>query len=94
MKIPKELSHSGMEIKVWSKDLVKLLYHLTTLLCRMGYNCLFTDLGVTVFSRSDDSIAFKEVLECQLYLVDYNENTVELNTYLIAKTNMGWLWYR
>jgi hypothetical protein len=27
--IPKELSHSGMEIKVWSKDLVKLLYHLT-----------------------------------------------------------------
>jgi hypothetical protein len=30
-KIPKELSHSGMEIKVWSKDLVKLLYHLTIL---------------------------------------------------------------
>jgi hypothetical protein len=28
-KIPNELSHSGMEIKVWSKDLVKLLYHLT-----------------------------------------------------------------
>jgi hypothetical protein len=27
--IPKELSHSGMEIKVWSKDLVKLLYLLT-----------------------------------------------------------------
>jgi hypothetical protein len=26
---PNELSHSGMEIKVWSKDLVKLLYHLT-----------------------------------------------------------------
>jgi hypothetical protein len=25
-KIPKELSHSGMEIKVWSKDLVKLQY--------------------------------------------------------------------
>jgi hypothetical protein len=29
-KIPNELSHSGMEIKVWSKDLVKLLYHLTS----------------------------------------------------------------
>jgi hypothetical protein len=29
--IPKELSHSGMEIKVWSKDLVKLLYYLTVL---------------------------------------------------------------
>jgi hypothetical protein len=34
-------------------------------LCKMGYNCLFTDLGVTVF-RSDDSIAFKGVLEGQL----------------------------
>jgi hypothetical protein len=30
-KIPNELSHSGMEIKVWSKDWVKLLYHLTIL---------------------------------------------------------------
>jgi hypothetical protein len=29
-------------------------------LCKMGYNCLFTDLGVTVFRRSDDSISFKE----------------------------------
>jgi hypothetical protein len=78
--IPIELSHSGMEIKVWSKDLVKLLYHLTILfpmffcrffdynllsvsqLCKMGYNCLFTDIGVTVFRRSDDSVAFKGVL--------------------------------
>jgi transposase InsO family protein len=60
----------------------------------MGYNCLFTDLGVTVFRRRDDSIAFKGVLEGQLYLVDFNENTAELNTCLIAKTNMGWLWHR
>jgi transposase InsO family protein len=63
-------------------------------LCKMGYNCLFTDIGVTVFRRSDDSIAFKGVLEGQLYLVDFNENTAELNTCLIAKTNMGWLWHR
>jgi hypothetical protein len=81
MMIPKELSHSGMKIKVWSKDLVKLLYLLTILfpmfflvdsldynlllvsqLCKMGYNCLFTDIGVTVFRRSDDSVAFKGVL--------------------------------
>jgi hypothetical protein len=105
-KIPKELSHSGMKIKVWSKDLVKLLYHLTTLfpmffldsldynllsvsqLCNMGYNCLFTDVGVTIFRRSDDSVAFKGVLEGQLYLVDFNR--AELDTCLIAKTNMGW----
>jgi hypothetical protein len=60
-------------------------------LCKMGYNCLFTDIGVTVFRRSDDSIAFKGVLEGQLYLVDFNENKAELNTCLIAKTNTGWL---
>jgi hypothetical protein len=58
----------------------------------MGYNCLFTDIGVTVFRRSDDSIAFKGVLEGQLYLVDFNQT--ELDTCLIAKTNMGWLWHR
>jgi hypothetical protein len=63
-------------------------------LCKMGYNCLFTDVGVTVFRRSDDSIAFKGVLEGQLYLVDFNENKAELNTCLIANTNMGWLWHR
>jgi hypothetical protein len=58
-------------------------------LCKMGCNCLFTDLGVTVFRRSDDSVAFKGVLEGQLYLVDFNR--AELDTCLIAKTNMGWL---
>jgi hypothetical protein len=60
-------------------------------LCKMGYNCLFTDIGVTVFRRSDDSVAFKGVLEGQLYLVDFR---AELDTCLIVKTNMGWLWHR
>jgi hypothetical protein len=32
-------------------------------LCKMSYNCLFTDIGVTVFRRSDDSIDFKGVLD-------------------------------
>jgi hypothetical protein len=63
-------------------------------LCKMGYNYLFTDVGVTVFRRSDDSVAFKGVLEGQLYLVDFNDNQAELDTCLIAKTNMGWLWHR
>jgi hypothetical protein len=58
-------------------------------LCKMGCNYLFTDVGVTVFRRSDDSIAFKGVLDGQLYLVDFNDNNVELETCLIAKTNMG-----
>jgi hypothetical protein len=60
-------------------------------LCKIGYNYLFTDICVTVFRRSDDSIAFKGVLDGQLYLVDFNDNSTELNTSLIAKTNMGWL---
>jgi hypothetical protein len=60
---------------------------------KMGYNCLFTDVGVTVFRRSDDSIAFKGVLDGQLYLVDFNNNQAGLDTCLIAKTNMGWLWH-
>jgi transposase InsO family protein len=60
-------------------------------LCKMGYNCLFTDIGVTVFRRSGDLVAFKGVLEGQLYLVDFNG--AELDTCLIAKTNMGWLWH-
>jgi hypothetical protein len=57
----------------------------------MGYNCLFIDIGVTVFKRSDDSVAFKGVLEGQLYLVDFNK--AELDTCLIVKTNMGCLWH-
>jgi hypothetical protein len=45
-----------------------------------GYRCI-------VFRRSDDSVAFKGVLEGQLYLVDFNR--AELDTCLIAKTNIG-----
>jgi transposase InsO family protein len=63
-------------------------------LSKMGYNCLFTNIGVTVFRRSDDSIAFKGMLDGQLYLFDFNDNQAKLDTCLIAKTNMGWLWHR
>jgi hypothetical protein len=49
-------------------------------LCKMGYNCLFTDIVVTVFRRNDDSVAFKGVLDGQLYLVDFNDNKAELDT--------------
>jgi hypothetical protein len=63
-------------------------------LCKMGHNCLFTNVGVTVFRRNGDSIAFKGVLDGQLYLVDFNDNKAELDICLIAKTNMDWLWHR
>jgi hypothetical protein len=63
-------------------------------LCEMGYNCLFTDKGVTVFRRCDGSFDSKGVLRGKLYLVDFIPEEVELNRCLIAKTNMGWLWHR
>jgi hypothetical protein len=37
-------------------------------LCHMGYNCLFTNIDVSVFRRSDGSLAFKGVLDDKLYL--------------------------
>jgi hypothetical protein len=58
-------------------------------LCQTGYNCLFTDVVVTVFIRSDDPVAFKGVLMVKLYLVDFLNDKTELDTCLIAKTNMG-----
>jgi hypothetical protein len=58
-------------------------------LCEMGYKCLFTDKGVTVFRRSDGSFAFKGVLRGNLYLVDFISEEGELDRCLIIKTNMG-----
>jgi hypothetical protein len=62
-------------------------------LCKMGCNCLFTHIDVTVFRRRDDSLAFMGVLHGQLYLVDFTDDKAELDTCLIAKTNMGCLWH-
>jgi hypothetical protein len=63
-------------------------------LCEKGYNYLFTDEGVIVFRRSDDSFVFKRVLRGKIYLMDFIPEEVKFDRYLIAKTNMGWLWYR
>jgi hypothetical protein len=54
-----------------SKVLVESLdYSLLSVsqLCEMGYNCLFTDKGVTVFRRNNGSFTFKGVLRGKLYL--------------------------
>jgi hypothetical protein len=63
-------------------------------LCHMGYNCLFTNIDVSVFRRSDGSLAFKGALDDKLYLVDFSKENADLDACLIAKTNMGWLWHR
>jgi hypothetical protein len=77
--------------------LVELLgYNLLSVsqLCHMGYNCLFTNIDVSVFRRSDSSLSFKGVLDDKLYLVDFSKENVDLDACLIAKTNMDWLWHR
>jgi hypothetical protein len=63
-------------------------------LCEMGYNYLFTNKGVTIFRRSDGSYVFSGILRGKLYLVDSIPEEMELDKCLIAKTNMGCLWYR
>jgi hypothetical protein len=59
----------------------------------MGYNCLFTEKGVDVYRREDSSIAFTDLLKNKLYLVDFNKGKANLETCLVAKSSMGWLWY-
>jgi hypothetical protein len=54
-----------------------------------GYNCLFTNVDVSVFRRSDGSLAFKGVLDGKLYLVDFSKEEADLDACLMAKTSMG-----
>ena len=63
-------------------------------LCEMGYNCLFTDKGVEVFKREDASIVFMGRLKNKLYLVDFSKSETKIETCLVAKSSMGWLWHR
>ena len=58
-------------------------------LCNMSYNCLFTNIDVSVFRRCDGSLAFKGVLDGKLYLVDFSKEEADLDACLIAKTSMG-----
>jgi hypothetical protein len=59
-----------------------------------GYNCLFTDKGVTVYMRSDGSFSFKCVLRGKLYLLNFITEEVELDRCIIVKINMSYLWHR
>ena len=62
-------------------------------LCGMGYNCLFTNEGVTVFNRDNSSIAFTGQLKGNVYIVDFSTEKVEPKTCMVAKSDMGWLWH-
>ena len=62
-------------------------------LCEMGYNCLFLDKGVEVFRRKDSSIVFTGQLKNKFYLVNFKQSKAKLETCLVAKSSMGWLWH-
>jgi hypothetical protein len=53
-----------------------------------------SNVDVSVFRRSDGSLAFKGVLDGKLYLVDFSKEEADLDACLIANTSMGWLWHR
>jgi hypothetical protein len=56
-------------------------------LYEMGYNCSFTNEGVTVFRRGDDSVAFKGEVKGRLYLVDFTSEEAQLDTCLKGKSS-------
>ena len=74
----------------------KLGYNLLSVsqLCLMGYNCLFTNEGVTVTRREDSSIAFTGLLKGKVYIVDFSKEKIKAKTCLVAKSDLGWLWHR
>jgi hypothetical protein len=57
-------------------------------LCNMGYNCLFTNIDVSVFRRSDGSLAFKGVLDGKLYLIDFSKEEADLDACYVGMKNL------
>jgi hypothetical protein len=51
------------------------------------------DKGVKVFRRKDSSIIFTGRLKNKLDLVDFNKSKAKLETCLVEKFSMGWLWH-
>ena len=60
----------------------------------MGYNCLFTNEGMTITRREDSSITFTGLLKGKVYIVDFSKEKIEPKTCLVAKSDLGWLWHR
>jgi hypothetical protein len=91
-KIAISINHSISDVYLVESLDYKLL--LVSQLCEMAYNCLFTNECVTVFRRGDDSVAFKGELKGRLYLVDFSSDKAQLDTCLLAKSSLSWLWHR
>jgi hypothetical protein len=88
-KIAISINHSIFDVYL----VESLDYNLLSIsqLCEMGYNCLFTNEGVSVFRRSDGSVSFKGELKGSLYLVDFTSDKAQLDTCLLAKSSLSWM---
>jgi hypothetical protein len=62
-------------------------------LSEIGFDCHFSDMGVSIIRREDSSIVLTGRLRGMLYLVDLNKSKVSPKTCLVAKSSMGWLWH-
>jgi hypothetical protein len=47
---------------------------------------------VTIFRRGDDFIAFNGEVKRRLYLVDFTSDKAQLDTCLLAKSSLSWIW--
>jgi hypothetical protein len=63
-------------------------------LCGMSFDCLFTNVCVKILRREDSSVAFTGWLTDKLYLADFRTSGVSSDTFLVAKSDKGWLWHR
>jgi hypothetical protein len=57
-------------------------------LCDLGFKYIFGLDDVEIISV-DGNLIYEN-----LYLVDFNVREAQLSTYLLTKSNMGWLWHR
>jgi hypothetical protein len=60
----------------------------------IGFDCHFSNKGVSIIRREDSYIVLMGGLKGRLSLVDLNKSKVSPETCLVAKSSMGWLWHR
>ena len=66
----------------------------TIQLARAGYDSLFSEFHVIIFKRDSLKVVFVGHVEDNLYVVDFSKESTHLQTCLMAKAGVGWLWHR
>src|SRR4051812_11211963 len=66
----------------------------TIQLAHVGYDSLFSEFHMTVFKRGTLKVVFVGNIEGNLYVVHFSKESTHLKTCLMAKDDVGWLWYR